>query len=208
MDKQKQIAEMAKVIEQAMAKARRILGGHNNIAMFYATMLINEGYRKIPEGAVVLTREELADMKFTQEHCDLYLENKWLKECIPLARKETVEKFAEMANERIAQRQGERDGYEAFTIDDKAKYDGDIVSLALFEILKEIMEGEQGKLDEQKNCIYEQRKELDFVWWECSACGSGFNFYANTPYENRFHYCPYCGAKIAECKELQNERND
>ena len=58
-----------------------------------AKYLYDLGYRKIPENAVVLTREELADMKFTQEHCDLYLENKWLKECIPLARKETVEKL-------------------------------------------------------------------------------------------------------------------
>ena len=57
MDKQ-MIEEMAKVIEEAMAKARRTIGGHNNIANFYATMLYNAGYRKIPEGAVVLTREE------------------------------------------------------------------------------------------------------------------------------------------------------
>lgn len=63
---------------------------------------------------------------------------------------------------------------------------------------------EQGTLIEQKTCTYEQKKELDFIWWECSECGSGFNFYANTPYENRFHYCPYCGAKIIACKELQN----
>ena len=52
--------------------------------------------------------------------------------------KDTAKKFAEMADKKIAQCQGERDGYEAFTIDDKAKYDGDIVSLALFEICKEI----------------------------------------------------------------------
>ena len=64
-----------------------------------------------------------------------------------MIRKETAEKFAEMANERIAQRQGERDGYEAFTIDDKAKYDGDIVSLALFETLKEIMEGKTWNIE-------------------------------------------------------------
>ena len=64
MDKQKEtIVEMSKVIEEAMAKARRTLGGHNNIAMFYATMLTNAGYRKIPEGAVVLTREEYEKLK-------------------------------------------------------------------------------------------------------------------------------------------------
>lgn len=63
---------------------------------------------------------------------------------------------------------------------------------------------ELGTLIEKKTCVYKQAKELDFVWWECSDCGSGFNFYANTPYQNRFHYCPYCGAKIVECKEIQN----
>lgn len=57
MDKQ-MIEEMAKVIEEAMAKARRTLGGHNNIATFYAQILSNAGYRKIPENAVVLTRKE------------------------------------------------------------------------------------------------------------------------------------------------------
>lgn len=62
MDKQ-MIEEMAKVIEEAMAKARRTLGGHNNIAMFYATMLTNAGYRKIPEGAVVLTKDEYDRLK-------------------------------------------------------------------------------------------------------------------------------------------------
>ena len=57
---------------------------------------------------------------------------------------------------------------------------------------------EQGTLKEENTCVYKQAKELDFVWWECSECGSGFNFCANTPYQNRFHYCPYCGAKIIE----------
>lgn len=61
MDKQKQIEEMAKVIEEAMAKARRTLGGHNNIAMFYAKMLVNAGYRKIPENAVVILDEEMEE---------------------------------------------------------------------------------------------------------------------------------------------------
>lgn len=111
----KQIEEMAKVIEEAMTKARRTLGGHNNIAMFYAKMLVNAGYRKIPENAA----------------------------------------------------------------------------------------------NEQKLCVYEKKSELDFVWWECSECGSGFNFCADTPYHNRFHYCPYCGATIIACEEdIQNGRNE
>ena len=89
MDKQKQIEEIA----DALYNSQYEYDLSNPFEV--AKVVIGLGYRKIPKNAVVLTREELADMKFTQEHCDLYLENKWLKECIPLARKETVEKFAE-----------------------------------------------------------------------------------------------------------------
>ena len=38
---------MTKVIEEAMEKARRTLGAYNNIATFYATILVNKGYCKI-----------------------------------------------------------------------------------------------------------------------------------------------------------------
>lgn len=51
----------------------------------YATALINAGYRKIPEGAVVLTKEEFSEK----------IENTWLN-CQEFTRKETAEKFAEM----------------------------------------------------------------------------------------------------------------
>lgn len=91
----KQIEEMAKVIEEAMAKARRTLGGHNNIAMFYATMLSKAGYHRIPENAVVLTREEFE--KFKKQ--DLFMKDYTIVEVLENetknARKETAEKFAE-----------------------------------------------------------------------------------------------------------------
>ena len=90
MDKQKQILEMSKVIEEAMAKARRTLGGHNNIATFYAEILLNAGYCKIPEGAVVLTRE--------QYEKDLAIERELGERKASRARKETAEKFAEMVS--------------------------------------------------------------------------------------------------------------
>lgn len=111
----------------------------------YAERAINAGYRKIPENAVVLTKEEYDGKVIVVEMSGghklklsvgkFYEMSKILEE---YTRKETAEKFAEMANKRIAQRQGERDCYETFAIDDKARYDGDIVSLALFEICKEI----------------------------------------------------------------------
>ena len=56
----------------------------------------------------------------------------------------------------------------------------------------------------ENGCIYQKCVELDYVWWECSHCKSAFTFNAKNPYGNRFNYCPYCGAKIIECKELQN----
>lgn len=126
MDKQKQIEEMAKVIEQAMAKARRILGGHNNIAMFYATMLINEGYRKITEGAVVINKDENPCLSCPvpediqrdvdcsticgavrlgidwQNQCKVLVkENKKLTKELKQARKETAEKFAERLKAKL-----------------------------------------------------------------------------------------------------------
>ena len=95
--------------------------------------------KEIPEGAVVLTREDLADMKFTQEHCDLYLENKWLKECIPLARKETVDKFAERLKARFHK---SREYYE---VDTGTAWSngciGGLINNTIDEIAKEIVEG-------------------------------------------------------------------
>ena len=109
MDKQKQIDGMARIIAFDLCPNRHVHAKWGKEAQCYSDnnfaectkiknvvdKLYNAGYRKIPENAVVLTMEDLADMKFTQEHCNLYMENKWLKECIPLARKETAEKFAE-----------------------------------------------------------------------------------------------------------------
>ena len=146
--------------------------------------------KEIPENAVVLTDKN----DIQQYEWSKLVDKMGVIEFGEKTRKETAEKFAERVKMVFY-----------YEFDELIP---SIMADKIDEIAKEITEGEQGKLDEQKNCIYEQRKELDFVWWECSACGSGFNFYANTPYENRFHYCPYCGAKIAECKELQNERND
>ena len=69
--------------------------------------LYNEGYRKIPEGAVVLTREEYDELQVGKDfnygyhsgeiNMTAYYENIRL----PEVRKETAEKFAEMAKERI-----------------------------------------------------------------------------------------------------------
>ena len=118
-----------------------------------AEALYNAGYRKIPENAVVLNAEQFSDYltlkdshKNAVERCEkLQADNERLYKSIgkfkDIVRKETAEKFERLANERIAKEQGERDGYDTYRIDNKAKYDGDIVSFVLFEICKEITEG-------------------------------------------------------------------
>lgn len=54
------------------------------------TELYNAGYRKIPEGEVVVSRAEYNDLKGLEKHFDDYL----IKEIMG-TRKETAEKFAE-----------------------------------------------------------------------------------------------------------------
>lgn len=129
MDKQKQIEEMAKDIHRAGKVACDFLHEETKQVLkvkgkfkstehtktlndVVAEELYNAGYRKIPEGAVVLTREEYEKLKqyeekvksgacFTQkewlelcdEECKRNTEN--LSKARQLERKETAEKFAE-----------------------------------------------------------------------------------------------------------------
>lgn len=76
----KQIEEMARELREIQP-------------LFYASIaeqLYNAGYRKIPEGAVVLTREEYEKHKgFSREEVDEISET-----AIKNSRKETAEKFA------------------------------------------------------------------------------------------------------------------
>ena len=91
-----------------------------------ATHLIEQGYRKIPEGSVVLTEEEL-DKKIKPFRLEIIALCKDLVQ----TRKETAEKFAEMLKE-------------------KCKMDNNPLGLNVFlingttidEICKEIVEGE------------------------------------------------------------------
>ena len=64
---------------------------------------------------------------------------------------------------------------------------------------------EQGTLKEEKTCVYQEYNDGDWSYWECSNCGEPFCFNNEcTPEENQYHYCPNCGARITEYKELQN----
>ena len=79
--KQKQIEEMAKVYDEATAYARNYLGSMNNAGKWYGNAIYNAGYRKIPEGSVVISKEQNENWLA------------WLESNIEKARKEAVEKF-------------------------------------------------------------------------------------------------------------------
>ena len=66
--------------------------------------------------------ERLSDIEFTQEHCDLYKENEYLKECLVLAKQQAVKDtakeilyllhFTPMTKARIEERIKKRYGVE------------------------------------------------------------------------------------------------
>ena len=92
MDKQKQIGEMAK--DKEFKKLVRCI---ENTHPFYvetiAEKLCNAGYRKIPEGAVVVSKQ------VWDEHIENW--DKTTKAVEERVRKETTEKFAEMERAKI-----------------------------------------------------------------------------------------------------------
>lgn len=92
--KQKIIEEMAKVLEGDCGECYTCKyfehKGTNCTYLLGAEYLYNAGYRKIPENAVVLTREEFEKHKgFSREEVDEISET-----AIKNSRKETAEKFA------------------------------------------------------------------------------------------------------------------
>ena len=124
MDKQKQIEEMENDIAVRMAMAKGVAGSMNNgVEGWLAEYLIEKGWEKIPEGAVVIDRNEnpclscpvptgereIADCSTICGAVQLGID--WKNQCRVLvrdynrlekdyknARKETAEKFAEMVS--------------------------------------------------------------------------------------------------------------
>lgn len=64
---------------------------------------------------------------------------------------------------------------------------------------------EQGKLKEEKTCIFEEWQDtlVETSVWCCSNCKEDFYFMEGGAKENMYRYCPNCGARISEYKELQ-----
>lgn len=135
MDKQKQIEEMRGVIKhyainqhcnkENIYKSHLITSDSKGIA----TALYNAGYRKIPENAVVLTRDEYERLKgFSREEVDEILET--AKKNL---RKETAEKFADRLKYYI-----ESNEVQTTLFGNKCFIDKETVD----EIAKEFTEGE------------------------------------------------------------------
>ena len=40
----------------------------------------------------------------------------------------------------------------------------------------------------------------DYDAWRCSECDEYFCLYEGTPQDNKYYYCPNCGAKMEEVK--------
>ena len=151
MDKQ-MIEEMAKLVQGDMCGdvpceecnyhgKMKILPRYCGVYLI-AEKLYNAGYRKIHEGAVVLTREDREEFNEMYRSA-LQRAEKWEKLCgikIKETRKETAEKFAERLKARFHK---SREYYEVDT--GTAWSDGCIGGLindTIDEIAKEIMEGE------------------------------------------------------------------
>jgi hypothetical protein len=132
MDKQKQIEEMAKVLckdtsnkgnceECGFRKNKKIFVNRICYKFDGAIDLYNAGYRKIPEGALVLTKEEYDELKsLAKGHCEYcYLMDLPDFETERLVRdttrKETAEKFAKLVEFHSVSTRDE-EGREIFTI--------------------------------------------------------------------------------------------
>ena len=86
------------------------------------------------------------------------------------------------------------------------KYTGAVKGIAIDKLAELEDKLENGTLVELKTCIWEEWEDdlLGSVWC-CSNCKEDFCFTEGSVHENNYGYCPHCGAKITELKELKGE---
>lgn len=149
MDKQKQIEEMARIICKNGANDGDCdkCGFHKKCYKFKdAGSLYNAGYRKINEGAVVLTREDMSKYAkdcIAGQETGLDIINALIaraeryKEQAKKVRKETAEKFAERLKEKLKG----CSPFAYFDLED-LEFDGGTIQECIDEICKEL-EGEK-----------------------------------------------------------------
>ena len=143
MDKQKQIEDLTALIDSFNIRTIKQ-------AKYVAEYIVDKlNYRKIPEGAVVLTREELERHKgFSREEVDEISET-----AIKNSRNEMAEKFAKLAKAKLnewLEDNEDNDGKIDFGIAEieligVETLEGEVISESLIdEICKEITEGKNG----------------------------------------------------------------
>ena len=89
MNKQQQIEEMAKVIDDRLIEARGWLGSMNRGKGYWIAQKLVENYQpKLPEDSVVLSREEICELKCQAEED--------FNKAYDLGSKETAEKIFKM----------------------------------------------------------------------------------------------------------------
>lgn len=101
MDKKKEIEKMAEVLETAKIKALGTIGSLNQgFGMWYANALYDAGYRKIPEGAVVLTKEELNDRLYQSYSSGVNFAGKQMEDQKAKVRRETAKEILDEVSKR------------------------------------------------------------------------------------------------------------
>ena len=119
MDRQKQIEEMAKVLDGDCGECYTCKyfehKGTNCTYLLGAEYLYNAGYRKIPENAVVLTNKKLELGEYKGEVQVMAMTRRVYDAILAQARKETAEKFARLVEFHSVSTRDEK-GKEIFTI--------------------------------------------------------------------------------------------
>lgn len=99
MNKQQQIEENAKVIPEKIKdpldNSRYIIFG-KSLRREIARICYNAGYRKLPEDSVVLSKEEICELKCQAEED--------FNKAYDLGSKETAEKFLQLAYDRCLEK--------------------------------------------------------------------------------------------------------
>lgn len=133
MDKQKQIEEMARIIAFDLCPNRNVHAKWGEEAQCYSDnnfaecaqiknvvdKLYNANYRKIPEGAVVLTREEYSDYlemqnnyKHVSERCkELHRDHEMLLKSLGKFKKAVQKEMAERFAKRLKEKADYMDSY-------------------------------------------------------------------------------------------------
>ena len=63
------------------------------------------------------------------------------------------------------------------------------------------------KLDKSP-CVWKEEKDIDTCYVYASGCDNPFEFVDGNPKDNNFKFCPFCGGKINDMKEVNESYED